>query len=320
MALLSAIGGEAGCRRLSAEFYARVRKDAVLRPLFPGKSLKCATEEFSAFLIQFLGGDEEQTQRRWWLSLRESHARFRIGPEERRAWLMHMRATLDAAQLDETTRLALLQFFEHSSTYVTGQESARPEHEELAARWTDQRLLDDAIAAIAAGHGDEAIELAERFRGRPSVFTGLMARMIRSGSAELIYVVMDSVERDPPLASRRWAGRMLLHYAAGAGCVEVAGLLLRLGTNADVQDTGGHPPLYCVANECALVSGPAVVRVLVEAGADVNAASGVTRASALHMAARRGHLEIARTLLDCGAAVEPRDSKGDTPLQRAINC
>jgi ankyrin repeat protein len=58
----------------------------------------------------------------------------------------------------------------------------------------------------------------------------------------------------------------------------------------------------------------------VQAGADVNACSGVTRATALHMAARRGHAEIARALLDAGAAVNALDRKGDTPLQRAINC
>src|SRR5215813_9891096 len=97
-ALLEALGGEEGCRRLSATFYARAGKDPVLRPFFPGKSLRCAIEEFAAFLIQFLGGNEEETQFRWWLSLRESHARFRIGPKERRAWLGHMEATLDATR------------------------------------------------------------------------------------------------------------------------------------------------------------------------------------------------------------------------------
>jgi hemoglobin len=106
-AVLNTIGGEEGCRRLSAAFYARVGKDPVLRPFFPGKSLRCATEEFAAFLIQFLGGDEKKTQFRWWLSLRESHARFQIGPAERRAWLKHMDATLDATALDEATRTAL---------------------------------------------------------------------------------------------------------------------------------------------------------------------------------------------------------------------
>ena len=152
------------------------------------------------------------------------------------------------------------------------------------------------------------------------MFTGLLARMIRSRSAELIRFVIDSVERDPSLASQRWAGRMLVHYASGAGCVGVVALLLRTGTDPDFRDAGGHPPLYCVANECSGTTGPAVVRVLIESGADVNAQTGVTRATALHMAARRGHLEIARTLLDCGATIDARDSKGDTPLQRAVNC
>src|SRR5436190_14952422 len=119
-ALLEALGGEEGCRRLSAAFYARVGKDSILRPFFPGKSVRCATEEFAAFLIQFLGGDEEQTQYRWWLSLRESHARFRIGPADRRAWLKNMNATLEASAFDEGTQQALRQLFLCSSAYVIG--------------------------------------------------------------------------------------------------------------------------------------------------------------------------------------------------------
>jgi hemoglobin len=314
------LGDEAGCKRLSAGFYARVRMDPVLRPLFPGKSLKCAIEEFAAFLIQFLGGDEQQTQRRWWLSLRESHARFRIGPAERRAWLEHMTATLDATQLDEVTRKALLQFFEHSSAYVAGRETARPEHDELAACWREQRALDDTIAALAAGYDDEAITLAPRFVSRPAVFVGLLARMIQYGRASLIGFVVDAVERDASLATHRSGGRTLLHYASGAGCLEVVASLLRLGADPGIEDGGGHTPLYCLANECASETGPEVVRALVRAGADINACGGVTRATALHMAARRGYVEIARALLDCGAAIEPRDSKGCSPLQRAINC
>ena len=61
-------------------------------------------------------------------------------------------------------------------------------------------------------------------------------------------------------------------------------------------------------------------RELVRAGAEVNACGGVTRATPLHVAARRGYVRIVSALLDCGAAMETKDSKGDTPLQRAINC
>src|SRR6476469_5992352 len=110
-ALINAIGGEAGCRRLSAEFYKRVGKDPVLRPLFPGKSLRCATEEFAAFLIQLLGGDESQAQFRWWLSLRESHSRFQIDSAQRLAWLKEMRAALRAIPFENSVRQALNDMF-----------------------------------------------------------------------------------------------------------------------------------------------------------------------------------------------------------------
>jgi truncated hemoglobin YjbI len=318
--VLEALGGEEGCRQLSAAFYGRVAKDPVLRPFFPGKSLRCAIEEFAAFLIQFLGGDEEQTQFRWWLSLRESHARFQIGPEARGAWLKQMQATLNAIPLDEATRNALRDFFSHSSAYVIGSEAGEPEHEELAARWSEQRVLDRVMAAIATGREDETVALAPGFLSRPSVFVGLLARMVRSGRAQLIRFVIDATKNDPSLATRRFAGGTLLHFAAGAGCVEVVTLLLRLGVDPNIRDRGNHTPLYCVANQCGSHSGPDIVRALVDAGADVDASGGVTRATPLHMAARRGHVETARALLDCGAAVNARDRKGDTPLQRAINC
>ncbi len=319
-ALLDALGGEVGCMRLSAKFYTRVAKDEVLRPLFPGKSLRCATEEFAAFLIQFLGGDEEHTQHRWWLSLRESHARFQITAAQRSAWLKHMRATLEEASLSSDTRAALQQFFSHGSAYVIGKDSGEPAHAELAARWSEQRSLDAAIGAIATGNDDEALALAPTFAHRPSVFVGLLARMLPTGRASLIRFAIDAVEHNPSLATRRFSGKTLLHFASGAGCLEVVALLLRLGTDPDIQDRGGHTPLYCVANECGSAAGPKIVRALVQAGANVNACGGVTRATPLHMAARRGYVEIARALLDCGANATARDAKGDTPLQRAINC
>jgi ankyrin repeat protein len=180
--------------------------------------------------------------------------------------------------------------------------------------------LDDVIGAIAAGHDQEALALAPRVASRPSVFVGMLARMMQSGRAGLIRFAIDAVERDPSLAARHFYGRTLLHFACGAGCLEAVALLLRLGADPNMQDRGGHAPLYRVANECASQTGPEVVRLLVRAGGEVNARSGVTKATALHMAARRGFVEIARALLDCGAATEARDSKGDTPLQRAINC
>src|SRR5438132_13676343 len=85
-----AIGGTGTWRRLAVAFYSRVDRDPLLRPLFPGKTLHCAIEELTAFLAQLFGGPSDDTQRRWWLSLRESHQRFKIRQVERAAWLENM--------------------------------------------------------------------------------------------------------------------------------------------------------------------------------------------------------------------------------------
>src|SRR5262249_46063550 len=151
------LGGEAGCERLSREFYARVGKDPTLRPLFPGKNLRCATEAFAAFLVQFLEGDEDRQQFRSALSLRESHTRFRIGAVHRTAWLKNMRLALETMPLTQDVRRALMELFDHSSSYVMGEEVAEPHHhEELSNRWKAQRTLDQVVATIFTGREEEA--------------------------------------------------------------------------------------------------------------------------------------------------------------------
>src|SRR6266567_4387091 len=110
--LYELIGGRASCRRLSVSFYARVERDPILRPLFPGKSFTCAIEQFTAFLAQFLGGPSEDAQPRWWLSLHESHMRFKIGVEERAAWMSNMLQAFDDVPIGEPIRTELLALFD----------------------------------------------------------------------------------------------------------------------------------------------------------------------------------------------------------------
>src|SRR5260370_21882882 len=120
--LYAAVGGTATCRALAVAFYSRVARDPILRPLFPGKTFTCAIEEFASFLAQFLGGPPEAAQRRQWLSLRESHQRFRIGPRLREAWLHQMHLALDEVPLAEPARRALRVLFVRSSDYLVNHE------------------------------------------------------------------------------------------------------------------------------------------------------------------------------------------------------
>jgi truncated hemoglobin YjbI len=333
--LYQAFGGRAACHRLAQAFYARVEHDPVLRPLFPEKSLRCAIEEFSAFLAQFLGGPGEDAQRRWWLSLRESHLRFKIGNRERQAWMANMVEALEEVQVQEPMRSELLAFFEQSSAHVVNQEKAVaitrsgcsiPENgigAEISDRWKAQTLLDEVVTAIRNGNADRAIELAEsqslQAYGR-STYCGLLALMLRCGQGLMLDYVCAKLTNDPPLAQERYAGRTLLHEAAAAGNLTAVELLLRLGVDPNSRDAGGHTALYCLANECAAERAGRVVRALARAGGDVDADDGVKHCSPLHMAARRGNVEVAEALLNCGANIESRDTLGDTPLRRAVNC
>jgi len=318
--LFQDVGGESGCLRLARDFYARVAKDPNLRSLFPGKNLRCATEEFAAFLVQFFDGEETHMQYRWWLSLCESHARFQIGESQRTSWLGHMNATLDSVIIDPESRAALRSFFDAASKYIVDSNETELSNPELNRRWNDQLSLDQLIDSIVAGRDAEAIALAERHASRRSVTVGILARMMETEREPLVDFVLKSLERDPSLAQARYNGRALMHFASGAGCLPVLLALLANGEDPNVLDQGLHTPLYRAANECRTEVGPQIVRELVRAGASVDHCGGVTKSTALHAAARHGRLAIAMALVDAGASMEARDSKGFSPLDRARNC
>jgi hypothetical protein len=265
------------------------------------------------------------------LSLRESHQRFRISQAEREAWIANMTDACSEAAIEEPFRSELLAFFETSSHHVVNQgptstkqlEGGTEISHELRRRWKAHRTLHEAVAAIRGADAPRALALAEspdiQLCGR-NVLCGLIALMIRYGQPAMLEYAADRLNRDPSVAGERFAGRTLLHDAAAAGRLGLVELLLRLGLDPDIQDGGAHTPLYSVANECGATGAGEVVRALVRAGADVHAHEGVKRCTPLHMAARRGHLEVAEALLDSGAAIEARDSLGETPLRRAVNC
>lgn len=306
--MIELLGGEAGCRRIAKEFYARVATSAELKPLFPGKSLRCATEEFAAFLIQFLDGDQAQTQYRWWLSLRESHARFEITERQRAEWLGLMHQTLDSLIADAKTKRELKQFFVVSSGYILGKDQGEVEQREFNERWCQQRMLDQLIEHLANERDADAIFLALQFASRTSVFVGILARMMEAGRTPLVEFVLEC-----DLADGRFNGRTLLHFAAGSGCLPVVQKLLANGEDPDVLDIGRHTALYRAATA-------EIVNELVKAGASVDHCGGVNRSTALNQAARIGNLAVAKALLKAGANPRAKDKNGFSPLDRARNC
>jgi truncated hemoglobin YjbI len=324
------MGRAAGCRALAAAFYAWVERDPVLRPFFPS-TFRCAIEEFSAFLVQFLGGEAEDAQKRNWLSLRESHGRFAIGERERAAWLRAMHATLqdESVAPDAGVRRELREFFESSSAYIVSSENVgAPQASETAALWHEQIALDEVVASIRLRDAARSVELLEgaalrwKFARCPEVHAWVLALAATATSPDLRAYAIGRIREQPSLIHERYRrGRTLLHDASGAGDADLAELLLDLGAGQANTTGEARTPLYCVANECLTSAAGRVVRLLLaRSAAQVNATHGSKRCTALHMAARRGNIGTIAALLDGGADTEARDSAGETPLRRAVNC
>ncbi|MDQ1663592.1 MAG: hemoglobin [Blastococcus sp.] len=93
------VGGHPTFVRLVSRFYAGVRADPVLIPLYPQDDWDGAELRFRSFLEQYWGGPTTYSQERGHPRLRMRHAPFAIGPVERDAWLSHMRDAVDSLDL-----------------------------------------------------------------------------------------------------------------------------------------------------------------------------------------------------------------------------
>lgn len=96
------IGGTDTFGRLVRHFYAGVAEDPVLRPLYPDDDLGAAEQRLTMFLIQYWGGPRTYSEQRGHPRLRMRHQPFRIGDAERDAWLLRMRAAVNALELSPT--------------------------------------------------------------------------------------------------------------------------------------------------------------------------------------------------------------------------
>src|SRR3954469_25590380 len=93
------IGGAPTFARLVARFYAGVRADPVLAPLYPQDDWEGAETRLRSFLEQYWGGATTYSDQPGHPRLRMRHAPFAIGPAERNAWLSNMRAAVDSLEL-----------------------------------------------------------------------------------------------------------------------------------------------------------------------------------------------------------------------------
>lgn len=129
--LYDRVGGEPFFTALCERFYAGVKQDPLLRPLYP-EDLGPSQRHLALFLAQYFGGPPTYNAERGHPRLRLRHVPFAIGRPERDAWLDHMRAAVAASGAAPADQAALLSYFDLAATSLVNTAAAdRSPNQEL---------------------------------------------------------------------------------------------------------------------------------------------------------------------------------------------
>lgn len=150
-------------------------------------------------------------------------------------------------------------------------------------------------------------------RGKGGARAGEMIAAARKGDVDGVMVLL----RDNPglVNTRGESGETPLHWAAQAGNMLLAELLLKKGADVTAEATlkfGGTPLLWGAERQ------PEMVALLLAHGADVKDFNSRNGQAALHCCARcNNSAEMAELLIAKGADINARDNSGKTPLRYA---
>ena len=94
------VGGRETFEKLVRRFYDGIKGDEVLLPMYPEQpDLEGAIQRLTGFLEQYWGGPTAYSEERGHPRLRMRHLAFKVNPDARDRWLLHMRAALDTLEL-----------------------------------------------------------------------------------------------------------------------------------------------------------------------------------------------------------------------------
>lgn len=110
--------------------------------------------------------------------------------------------------------------------------------------------------------------------------------------------------------------RNLVHYACESGCVNIIEYLIDIGLDIDEIDNDGLTPLLYTCELGHL----SICELLLSRGCSVYLKGGKMDSgdSAVHLAARHGHMHIVQWLVRCGVNGKRANSKGLTPAESAV--
>jgi hemoglobin len=115
--------GEHGIRKMVAAFYAKMRHDNLIGPMYPADDWKGSEMRLAEFLLFRLGASNRYLELRGHPRLRMRHVTFRIGMAERDRWLELMNAAMHEAEIPTDAQEFLTPFFAQVADFMRNQPS-----------------------------------------------------------------------------------------------------------------------------------------------------------------------------------------------------
>ncbi|MGJ6979783.1 globin [Aestuariimicrobium soli] len=113
-----AMGGRETFTRLVHLFYAGVKDDPLLRPMYPEEDLSPAEDRLRMFLEQYWGGPSDYHEQRGHPRLRIRHAPFAVTREAADRWLFHMLGAVDQIELGPEYDAALRDYLTRAAEFL----------------------------------------------------------------------------------------------------------------------------------------------------------------------------------------------------------
>ena len=109
------VGGRPTFEKLVRAFYEGIKSDPVLLPMYPEDDLEGAIQRLTGFLEQYWGGPGTYSEERGHPRLRMRHLPFKVNPDARDRWLLHMRAAVDGLELSPLHDATLWGYLERAA-------------------------------------------------------------------------------------------------------------------------------------------------------------------------------------------------------------